>query len=164
MEILCILKAPNGNSNSNILGNFANNLFDLPERVEAVVDIVVGDELIELAVVVLPRWNLRLSVLPFIVDVKLENDLLSPEFPPYAKVLTENGYDVATDSRDDLDLPNSSDIGVLQLLVGAVKVSSGFKLRSVVNELKKLVYRYVGGALAGLPYSFTLIVGLTVIK
>ena len=159
MEILCILKAPNGNSNSNILGNFASNLFDLPEKVEAVVEIVVGNELIELAVVVLPRRNLRLSVLPFIVDA----NLLNPPFPTYAKVLTESGYDAA-DSKDDLDLPNSSDIDVLQLFVGAASVSSGVKLRSVGNELKMLEYLYVGGALAGLPYSFALIVGLTFVK
>lgn len=143
------------------MGTFANNLLDLPEKVEAVADNVAGNKFVELVVVALPRRNLRLSVLPFIV--KIESDLLSPRFPKCEKVLTENVYDAA-DSRDDLDLPNSSDIGVLQLLVGAVKVSSGVKSRSVVNELKKLEYLYVGGALVGLPYSFALIVGLRFIK
>lgn len=49
---------------------------------------------------------------------------------------------------------------MLQVLgnVDAVKVRSGTKLRSV-NDLKKLEYLYVGGALVGLPYSLTLIAG-----
>ena len=166
MEILCIFRTPNGKSNSNIFGTFANSLFDLPEKVEAVIVIVVGNGLAELAFVALPRRNsgpLRLSALPFIVDVKVENDLLSPPFPKCAKVLTENVYDAA-DSRDDRELQNCPDIGVPQLLVGGVRVRSGAKLRSVVNVLKKLEYLYVGGALVGLPYSFALIVGLTLIK
>lgn len=109
LEILCIFNPPNGNSNSNIFGTFARNLFDLPEKVEAVVEIVAGSEFVEVAVVFLARRNngpLMLSVLTFIVDVKVENDLLSPPFPKCAKVLTEIEYDAA-DSRDDRDLPNS---------------------------------------------------------
>lgn len=168
MDNLRDFRTPNDSSNSKIFGTFASSLLDRPEKVEkVVVPKDTGNELVEFAEVVLPRRNkgpLRLSVLlgmPFIVDVKVESDLFIPLFPKCGNVLTEYGKD-AVDSRDSL-LGSSGVDGVLQLLVlvEAVRLKSGTKLRSV-NDLKKLEYLYVGGALVGLPYSNSLIVGIGV--